>query len=178
MQCTLLAIFHAFSFPNSGHENRVTALWSYVQRKQVARKGCTAGLSMCLCTMCCYCITELDSLSTRNSLPTNDNNHSTCHAQFSTALKLFCWRGKIKAIISSLKIVSFGFHVHTNLVSGSDFSIILYLMCDYGLLSEMSSPRIRQGKIKLSVLGVKEITRSSSFSSDNIHLAFTTDICT
>lgn len=55
------------------------------------------------------------------------------------------------------------------LVSGSDFSIILHLIYSYGLLSEMSSPRIRQGKTTLSVLGVKGIICSSTFSSDNIH---------
>ena len=166
---SLLAIFRAFPFPNPGHENRVTASESYVKRKLVAWMGHTAGLSMCLCTMCCYCVTELDSLSTCNSLPTNYNNHGMCHAQFSTALKLLCWRGKFKAIISSSKIVSLGFHVHTNLVSGSDFSIMLHLIYNYGLLSELSSPRIRHRKIKLSVLGVKEIICSSTFSSDNIH---------
>lgn len=49
------------------------------------------------------------------------------------------------------------------------FPLILHLIYNYGLLSEMSSPRVRQGKIKLSVLLVKEIICNSTFSSDNIH---------
>lgn len=95
-------------------KNRVTASESGVKRKPVASVGQAAGLSVCLHTMWCYWITELDSLSTCNSLSTNNNNHGTYHAQFSKAMEILCWRGKFKAIISYPKIVSFGFHVHTN----------------------------------------------------------------
>lgn len=166
----LFTVFHAsLRFPILAVKSRVTASESKVKRKLVTSVGQAAVLSLCCHTTCCYWITELVSLSMCNSLSTNDNNHGMCHIWFSEALKLLCWRGKFKAIISSPKIVGFGFHVHTNLVPGSDFSIIPHLICNHGLLSEMSSPTIRQGKIKLSILRVKKIICSSTFSSDNIH---------
>lgn len=161
---TLFTVFRAsLHFPILAVKSRVTPSESNAKRKLVTSVGQAAVLK------CCYWITELVSLSMCNSLSTNDNNHGMCHIWFSEALKLLCWRGKFKAIISSPKIVGFGFHVHTNLVPGSDFSIILHLICNHGLLSEMSSPTIRQGKIKLSILRVKKIICSSTFSNDNIH---------
>lgn len=60
---------------------------SHVRRRLVAWIGLTAGLSVCLGTVHYYCITEVDSLPTCNSLPTNNNN---CHTWFSTALRLLC----------------------------------------------------------------------------------------